>query len=127
MFDRRALALTFATLLGCATVDRSRPGPGASLLEAAELAHHCSGESPYDDERAAFLKRCIEDNLARARALLAAGEGRTFEARHLAAVRLFVEPELTEVQRRELCSVLGTEELADSQLDDEARAGTCAH
>lgn len=100
---------------------------GAKLFDAAESAHHCSGEEPTDDQRAQQLAKCVEEGRAEALNLLATATDSDLPAGELAVVRLYIDDTLSDDTKRKLCATLGEGDLLpDSLVDDEVRMTACA-
>jgi hypothetical protein len=128
--NTRAVLATFSCLLvaSCATpptpASATRPNSAAEMVSAAETAHHCAGEEPYDADRAKFLRECIAESLQTARAILPTVTDADLDPGLLAAVRLYVQQGLTQEQKISLCAALPSKDMA-TMLDDEARAVAC--
>ncbi len=96
---------------------------GQRLVQAAELAQHCSGEDAYDDERGQFLQRCVSEAMAEARQLLPLVEPGALPPGDHAAARLYVDPSLGAAERASLCRQLPAGDFMAGLLDDEVQLG----
>lgn len=104
----------------------TRSATGEQAFAAADRAHHCAGEGGEgDEERTKFLVACIDEATRQGRELLPKLTDADLPPRELAAVRLYLDPNLSDADKRAACAALGAEDLPDTLLDDEVRLATC--